>query len=130
MNLAWLPLAGMAAGLGMAFGGAVAWQVCARRAAHCQRRLAGAAREQYLAGTQRLRATNTRLQTALDQEKLVLQHRLSAAAADHRAALARAEGQLQFAYAEIDRLQASGRRGEPPEASDMHGFALTRPFFR
>ena len=115
----------------MVVGGAVAWQVCARRAVRRQRKLASAAREHYLAGTERLRAANTRLQAALDQEKVAIQGRLSTAAAEHRAALARAEGQLQFAYAEIDRLQTSGRQADPSEkSSDVHGFALTLPFTR
>jgi len=130
MDLAWMALAATAGGLGMAIGGAVAWRVCARRATRCQRKLAAAAREQYLTGTQRLRAANARLQAALDQEKLAMQGRLSVAAAEHRAAMARAEGQLQFAYAEIDRLQAPSRRDESTEARDIHGFALTRPFPR
>ena len=131
MDLAWMALAGVAAGLGMVFGGAVAWRLCSRRAARRQRQLAAAAREKHLAGTERLRAANARLQAALDEEKLAVKGRLSSAAAEHRAALARAEGQLQFAYAEIDRLQASGRHaGLPPGHTDVHGFALTLPFSR
>ena len=130
MNMAWMALAGMAAGLGMVFGGAVAWQLCERRAARRQRRLAAAEREKHQAGTERLRAANVRLQAALDEEKQALQGRLSIAAAEHRAALARAEGQLQFAYAEIDRLQAAGRRVDPPGPAHVHGFAMTLPFTR
>ena len=89
-----------------------------------------AAREQHVSGTHGLRAANARLQAALDQEKLAIHSRISAAAAEHRAAMSRAEGQLQFAYAEIDRLQASARRGEPAGSCDAHGFALTQPFSR
>ena len=124
--------AGTAAGLGMVVGGVIAWQWCASRATKRQRRLVATAREQYASGTQGLRATNARLQAALDQEKQAIQGRLAAAAADHRAEVVRLEGQLRFAYAEIDRLQARGRAsgaasGEP---ADAHGFALTRPFER
>ena len=132
MNLAWMISAGTAAGLGMIVGGAIAWQWCSSRATKRQRRLVVAAREQYASGTQGLRATNARLQAALDKEKQAIQGRLAAAAADHRAELVRLEGQLRFAYAEIDRLQARGpaEGSAPGEPTDVHGFALTRPFER
>ncbi|WP_157604190.1 hypothetical protein [Rhizobacter sp. Root1221] len=130
MSLAWWVSACSAAGLGMIVGGVAAWQVCARRAEQRRRKFVAATRQQYATGTQGLRATNVRLQTALDQEKLAIQTRLSASAAEHRAALSRMEVQLQFAYAEIDRLQAPGRPGALAEGGDVHGFALTRPFPR
>jgi len=132
MNLAWMISAGTAAGLGMIVGGAIAWQWCSSRAMKRQRRLVATAREQYATGTQGLRATNARLQASLDKEKLAIQGRLAAAAADHRAELVRLEGQLRFAYAEIDRLQArgTGEGAAPGAPTDAHGFALTRPFER
>ena len=62
-------------------------------------------------------------------------------AAQKRGDVARLEGQLRFAYAEIDRLNAvalrqSGKRGGPQAEAqtdvqtDAHGFALTRPYER
>lgn len=130
MNLAWLVSMAAGALVGAIVGGGVAWQLCTRRSLARQRRIVVAAKAQYVAGTQGLRATTTRLQAALDQEKLAIQGRLAAAAADHRAALGRVEGQLRFAYAEIDRLQTAARPPAAGATGDGHGFALTRPFER
>lgn len=130
MNLALWVSCGTAALVGLLLGAGVAWQMAGRRAEARERRLIVAAKEQYATGTQGLRATNTRLQATLDQEKESVQARLSAAAADHRAALARVEGQLRFAYAEIDRLQASNAVHAGEDPADASGFALTRPYSR
>lgn len=130
MNLAWWVSCGTAALVGLLLGAGIAWQLANRRAAVRERRLVVAAKEQYATGTQALRATNTRLQAAVDQEKQAVQARLSAAAADHRAALARVEGQLRFAYAEIDRLQAAQHAHGGEDPVEAHGFAVTRPYTR
>lgn len=133
MNLAWMISTGAAVAAGGVLGALVAWQVRSRQARARQRQLVVMAKEQYVNGTKNLRAANARLQAALDQEKKAVQGRLTAAAAEHRAGLARLEAQLQHAYAEIDRLKAAalamddGHEAEPAEA---HGFALTRPYTR
>ena len=129
MNLAWVISAGTSAGLGLLVGGAVAWHLCTGRAERRHKRLVVAAREQYATGTQGLRATNARLQAAVETEKQSVQARLTQAAQDHRTEVARLEGQLRFAYAEIDRLQAH-ERPEPADAGEGREFALTRPFER
>ncbi|CAN7145809.1 hypothetical protein [Rhizobacter sp. LjRoot28] len=133
MNLAWMISTGAAVAAGGVLGALVAWQVRSRQARVKQRQLVVLAKEQYVNGTKNLRAANTRLQAALDQEKKALQGRLTAAAAEHRAGVGRLEAQLQHAYAEIERLKASAlaiddRRD--PEPVEAHGFALTRPYTR
>lgn len=130
MNLAWMVTMGSGVLVGALVGGGAAWHLCSRQAQRRHRRTVVAAKEQYVSGTQGLRATNARLQAALDQEKTAIQGRLAAAAADHRAALTRVEGQLRFAYAEIDRLQQAARSPSGASPREAHGFALTRPFER
>lgn len=130
MNLAWMISAATSAGLGVLVGGTVVWYVCSGRAERRHKRLVVAAREQYATGTQGLRATNARLQASLETEKQTVQARLDQAAREHRAELSRVEGQLRYAYAEIDRLQARGPDEAPPDVADGRGFALTRPFER
>lgn len=133
MNLAWMISTGAAVAAGGVLGALVAWQVRSRQARARQRQLVVLAKEQYVNGTKNLRATNARLQAALEQEKKALQGRLTAASAEHRAGLARLEAQLQRAYAEIDRLKASALElddRQEPEPGEAHGFALTRPYTR
>jgi len=116
---------------GVLVGGGIAWRVLASRAAARHSRLVTAAREQVAASTQNLRAANTRLQAELDKEKTVSRQREMALTAEQRASVTRLEGQLRFAYAEIDRLNASARGGHGGDSvTDGHGFALTRPFER
>jgi hypothetical protein len=133
MNLAWMISTGVAAATGGVLGALVAWQVRSRQARARQRQLVVLAKEQYVNGTKNLRATNVRLQAALDQEKKALQGRLTAAAAEHRAGLARLEAQLQHAYAEIERLKAVDLTmvdAQDTGSGETHGFALTRPYTR
>lgn len=131
MNLAWMISTGAALAAGAVVGAVVAWQLRDRQARMRQRQLVVMAKEQYVKGTKNLRSANVRLEAALEQEKKALQGRLAAAAAEHRAALARVQTQLQHAHAEIDRLKAvsldSVSSHEPVEP---HGFALTRPYVR
>ena len=124
----------LVAGLvGVVLGGGIAWRVIGRRAAARHARLVAAAREQVAASSQNLRAVNARLQAELDKEKIASQQRQAAFTAEQRSSVTRLEGQLRFAYAEIDRLNASARApgGLPGDGqTDVHGFALTRPYER
>ncbi|HEX3141794.1 MAG TPA: hypothetical protein VHQ87_17190 [Rhizobacter sp.] len=124
----------LAAGLiGALLGAAVAWRVIGNRAKARHVRLVASAREQVAASTQNLRAINARLQAELDKEKTASQQRQAAVSAEQRSSVTRLEGQLRFAYAEIDRLNA-GKRGASSSVAeavtDGSGFALTRPFER
>jgi len=130
MGIATTLLAGL---IGALLGGVVAWRVIGVRAAARHARLVTAAREQVAASTQNLRAVNARLQAELEKEKTASQQRQVAFAAEQRASVTRLEGQLRFAYAEIDRLNAAtrGPGGAPADSTtDAHGFALTRPYER
>lgn len=124
----------LSAGLvGAAVGAAVAWRVIGGRAAARHTRLVAAAREQVAASTQNMRAVKARLQAELDKEKIAARQRQAAFSAEQRASVTRLEGQLRFAYAEIDRLNAATRSGAalPGDGvTDGSGFALTRPFER
>jgi hypothetical protein len=122
----------VAAGLfGVALGGGLAWWVLGVRAAARHARLVAAAREQVVASTQNLRATNARLQADLEKEKTGSQQRQMAFMVEQRSSVTRLEGQLRFAYAEIDRLNAvsRGSAGAARDSmTDSHGFAVTRPY--
>ena len=123
----------LAAGvLGVAVGAACAWRVVGMRAAARHARLVAAAREQLAASTQNLRTVNARLHAEIEKEKVAARHRQAASAAEQRASVTRLEGQLRFAYAEIDRLNAAARgNGTTGDGvTDGSGFALTRPFER
>ncbi|MGY4827456.1 hypothetical protein ACVNIS_02640 [Sphaerotilaceae bacterium SBD11-9] len=124
----------LAAGLvGALLGAAVAWVVVGNRAKARHVRLVAAAREQVAASTQNLRAVNARLQAELEKERTAAQQRQAAFVAEQRSSVTRLEGQLRFAYAEIDRLNATARGtgGSPGDGvTDGSGFALTRPFER
>ncbi len=124
----------LAAGLfGVVLGGGLAWRVIGVRAAARHARLVATAREQVAASTQNLRATNARLQAELEKEKTGSQQRQMAFAAEQRSSVTRLEGQLRFAYAEIDRLHAASRGADSAandSATDAQGFALTRPYER
>jgi hypothetical protein len=130
MGIATALIAGL---VGAALGAAVTWRVIGLRAAARHTRLVAAAREQVAASTQNLRAVNARLQAELEKEKLAARERQAAFAAEQRSSVTRLEGQLRFAYAEIDRLNAAARGGGAMPAdgvTDGSGFALTRPFER
>jgi len=122
-----------AALVGAMLGGTLAWRVIGSRAAARHARLVTAAREQVAASSQNLRAVNARLQAELEKEKTASQQRQAAFALEQRSSVTRLEGQLRFAYAEIDRLNAATRGPGGPVAdtqTDSHGFALTRPYER
>jgi hypothetical protein len=130
MLMATALLAGL---LGAVLGGGLAWRVLSARAAARHTRLVAAAREQVVASTQNMRAVNARLQAELEKERTASQQRQVAFAAEQRSSVTRLEGQLRFAYAEIDRLNAAARApgGSAGDGvTDAHGFALTRPFER
>lgn len=130
MGIAATLIAGL---VGAVIGSAVTWRVIGVRAAARHTHLLAAAREQVAASTQNVRAVNVRLQAELDKERLAARERQAAFAAEQRASVTRLEGQLRFAYAEIDRLNAAARSGGAPPGdgvTDGHGFALTRPFER
>lgn len=123
----------VAALLGAALGGGFAWRFIGLRAMTRHTRLVAAAREQLVVSTQNLRATNARLQAQLEKERISSQQRQAAFTAEQRSSVTRLEGQLRFAYAEIDRLNAAARGpgGSPGDGeTDGHGFALTRPYER
>jgi hypothetical protein len=124
----------LAAGLiGAMLGATLAWRVIGSRAAARHARLVTTAREQVAASAQNLRAVNARLQAELEKEKTASQQRQAAFALEQRSSVTRLEGQLRFAYAEIDRLNAAtrGPGASPPDTqTDSHGFALTRPYER
>ena len=123
----------VAVGVGGALlGASLAWRVLAARATTRHARLVTAAREQLVSSTQNLRAVNARIQADLEKEKTASRQREMALTAEQRASVTRLEGQLRFAYAEIDRLNAAGRGGTLPGdgVTDGQGFALTRPFER
>lgn len=130
MGIATVLIAGF---VGAAAGAAVTWRLVAARASMRHTRLVAAARERVAASTQSLRAANARLQAELEKERLAARQHQAALAAEQRASVNRLEGQLRFAYAEIDRLNAASRTGKaaPGDAAlDGSGFALTRPFER
>jgi kynureninase len=122
-----------AALVGGLLGAGISWRVLASRASARHARLVTAAREQVAASSQNLRAVNARLQAELEKEKTGSRQREMAIMAEQRASVTRLEGQLRFAYAEIDRLNAAHRGGGSSQGdgvTDGHGFALTRPFER
>jgi len=124
----------LAAGLlGALLGAVAAWRLMGKRTAARHACLVAIAREQIAASSQNLRAVNARLQADLEKEKSASQARQLAFATEQRASVTRLEGQLRFAYAEIDRLNA-GTKGSSGAAgdgvTDGSGFALTRPFER
>lgn len=136
MGMAAMLVAGL---LGAAAGGGLTWRVVGARATARHARLVAAAREQVAASTKNLRTVNLRLQTELEKEKATARQRQAGFAAEQRASVSRLEGQLRFAYAEIDRLngtaraESSGRGGfhaHLDAEADEQGFALTRPFQR
>lgn len=131
MGIATTLLAGL---IGAVLGGVVAWRVIGARAEARHARLVVAAREQVATTTQNQRAVNARLQAELEKERTASQQRQAAFAAEQRSSVTRLEGQLRFAYAEIDRLNAAARGpgGAAPSdtSTDAHGFALTRPYER
>jgi hypothetical protein len=124
----------LAAGLvGAVLGAALAWRVIGDRAKARHVRLVASAREQVVASTQNLRAVNARLQAELEKERTGAQQRQAAFAAEQRSSVTRLEGQLRFAYAEIDRLNAGSKGAGGAQSdgvTDGSGFALTRPFER
>lgn len=132
MDMMGMATALVAGTTGALLGAALSWRILASRAAARHARLVTAAREQLAASTQNLRATNARLQAELEKEKTVSRQREAALSAEQRSSVTRLEGQLRFAYAEIDRLNAASRGGANPGdgVTDGHGFALTRPFER
>ncbi|MET0335070.1 MAG: hypothetical protein ABW190_12420, partial [Rhizobacter sp.] len=72
-------------------------------------------------------------QAELEKERVSSRERQAAFAAEQRSSVTRLEGQLRFAYAEIDRLNSAARGGSalPGDGvTDGSGFALTRPYER
>ncbi|MBX3622719.1 MAG: hypothetical protein KF891_22350 [Rhizobacter sp.] len=134
MDMTGIATALAAGSIGALLGGAMAWRVLGARATARYARLVAAAREQVATSTQNLRTTNARLQAELEKEKASARQRQLAFAAEQRASVTRLEGQLRFAYAEIDRLNGSSggdAHARPGDgATDAHGFALTRPYER
>ncbi|MBC7955979.1 MAG: hypothetical protein H7Y33_08940 [Cytophagales bacterium] len=133
MDLNSIATALIAALFGGVLGGALAWRVIGGRAMARHTRLVAAAREQVAASTQNLRAVNARLQADLEKERTASQQRQAVFTAEQRSSVTRLEGQLRFAYAEIDRLNAASRGSSGAVGdgvTDAHGFALTRPFER
>ena len=130
IGMATMLLAGL---MGALLGGAVAWRLMGKRAAARHARLVAAARDQIATTSQNLRATNAKLQAELEKEKTASQLRQTAFATEQRSSITRLEGQLRFAYAEIDRLNAAARGpsgAQDDGITDGSGFALTRPFER
>jgi len=89
------------------------------------RRAADALKQQHSAVVDGLRGAQTRAQTELEKTRAGFKRQLDSAAAEPRAAAARAEERLLAAYAELDRLRRGGGPTSPAELSD--GFAATRP---
>jgi TolA-binding protein len=120
---------------GVMVGGAFAWRVSQQKAQARHQRLVANAREQMVASTQKLRTVNARLQADLEKERNSVQTQVASVQAERRADVARLEGQLRYAYAEIDRLNAATRGGTAQSGfsdttSEASGFALTRPYSR
>ena len=133
MNMMEIASALLAVLLGAVLGTAVAWRMIGARAKMRHARLVAAAREQVAASTQNMRAVNARLQAELEKERIASQQRQMAFTAEQRSSVTRLEGQLRFAYAEIDRLNAAARgpgAATGDGVTDGSGFALTRPFER
>jgi hypothetical protein len=118
--------------VGALSGGILAWLVCSQRAKVRQARWVAAARQQLAAGNNANRAKIVRLTADLEKERESVQERINAAGAEQRSTIARLEGQLAFAYAEIDRMNAEidEHAGRAPHDSmiDGTGFAMTRPY--
>ena len=89
------------------------------------RRATDALRQQHGAVVDGLRSAQSRAQSELEKTRAGFKRQLDAAAAEPRAAAARAEERLLAAYAELDRLRRGGGPTSPAELSD--GFAATRP---
>jgi hypothetical protein len=130
MNILIVALVGAFAGA--VVGGMLAWNLANHRAKLRQGRWVAAARQQLAAGNNASRAKITKLAAELEKERESVQDRILAAGADQRSVIARLEGQLAFAYAEIDRMNSEidERAGRTPHDSmiDGNGFALTRPY--
>ncbi len=121
------------ASIGALISGGVVWRTLSVRAAARHVHLLTVAREQVAAQTQSMRAAHARLQAELTRERSTAQQRHMAALAEQRASVTRLEGQLRFAYAEIDRLNAANlhHTGLPGDGmTDGDGFAVTRPYER
>ena len=130
IGMATMLLAGL---MGALLGGAIAWRAIGKRAAARHARLVAAARDQIATTSQNLRAANAKLQAELEKEKTSSQQRQVAFVTEQRSSVTRLEGQLRFAYAEIDRLNAAARGtsgAKDDGITDGSGFALTRPFER
>ena len=135
-----MDLAQLVAGLtgllaGLLVGAAFAWRISQQKAMRRHQRLVAGAKEQLVATTQKMRVLNAKLQAELEKERSTIQEQLAAGAAERRATVTRLEGQLRFAYAEIDRLNAAvtgpgAQPGFTDTSSDGTGFALTRPYSR
>ncbi|MEO8808410.1 MAG: hypothetical protein ABI433_20185 [Burkholderiaceae bacterium] len=120
----WMALA--AAALVAAVAGFWAATALAQRRLKAQvRRAAETLRQQHSAVVDGLRGAQSRSQAELEQTRAGFKRQLDAAAAEPRAAAARAEERLLAAYAELDRLRRGGGPTSPAELSD--GFAATRP---
>lgn len=123
-----MALVGAVVGLlvGAVAGAFVAWKFATERTASRLERLAAEERDQLANGLKQLRSINVRLQAELDNVKADSSKRLLALSSEQRGSITRLEGQLRFAYAEIDRLRA-GPSGHDAQV-DEHGFAVTRPY--
>lgn len=124
----------LAALVGLLAGSLITWQIMRKQSARRYARLVAAAREQLVASTQNLRVANGRLQADLQNEQAAAHDRQVAFVAKQRESVLRLEGQLRFAYGEIDRLRMAAGHGSAASGGavpdDPHGFAVTRPYER
>jgi K+-sensing histidine kinase KdpD len=114
--------------LGAALGAWAAAQLVRRRVADTQRRTLEALEHKHLAALGQARSAQARAQAELEQTRNSFKRQLLAASSEPRAELARINGRLQIAYAELDRLrmQLDGAVTAPhPDLPD--GFAATQP---
>ncbi|MEO8058742.1 MAG: hypothetical protein ABI671_10475 [Burkholderiales bacterium] len=116
-------VAALLLGAGAGFWGAT--ELAKRRLKVQVKRAADALRQQHSSVVDSLRGAQSRAQADLEQTRAGFKRQLDAAAAEPRAAAARAEERLLAAYAELDRLRRGGGPTSPAELSD--GFATTRP---
>lgn len=110
-------------GAGAGFWGAT--ELAKRRVKAQVKHAAEALRQKHSAVVDGLRGAQSRAQNELETTRAGFKRQLDAAAAEPRAAAARAEERLLAAYAELDRLRRGGAATGPAELSD--GFAVTRP---